>query len=224
MQRLHLDDLVAHVAEAEEWTKIDIPAIAPHDQDYRLSDHEVHARRRGDLLHPERESKDVLDGLRKRMGSRYFEAQYQQNPVPAGGAIIRPEWFGTYTTTPQLESFEGIVQVWDTASKTSLTHDFSACTTWGMLGDKLYLLDVHRGRYEFPELRRLVIDHAWEWHADRVAIEDAGGGMSLIQDLGQRGDLRVDGFSPRGERSSASTVRRRRSRQGECCFPTRRRG
>ena len=220
MQRLHLDDLVAHVAEAEEWTKIDIPAIAPHEQGYRLSDHEVHARRRGDLLHPERESKDVLDGLRKRMGSRYFEAQYQQNPVPAGGAIIRPEWFGTYTTTPQLESFEGIVQVWDTASKTSLTHDFSACTTWGMLGDKLYLLDVHRGRYEFPELRRLVIDHAWEWHADRVAIEDAGSGMSLIQDLGQRGDLRVDKFSPRGEKVERVNGQTAKIEAGRVLLPT----
>src|SRR5262245_34072183 len=45
MQHLHLDDLVAHVTEAEEWTKIDIPAIAFRDQDYRLNDHEVHSRR-----------------------------------------------------------------------------------------------------------------------------------------------------------------------------------
>jgi predicted phage terminase large subunit-like protein len=200
MQRLHMDDLVAHVTETETWTQIDIPAIAPQDHDYRLNDCEVHQRRRGDLLQPKRDSQEVLDRLRTTMGSRHFEAQYQQNPVPAGGAIIRPEWFGTYADQPKLEVFEGIAQVWDTASKTSLTNDFSACTTWGIHGDKFYLLDVHRGRYEFPDLRRLVVEHAWRWKADLVAVEEAASGLALIQEIQRVGDLRIEGFSPKGDK------------------------
>ena len=200
MQRLHMDDLVAHVTETEQWVKIDIPAIAPADEDYRLSEHEVHHRSRGDLLLPQRDSREILDHLRTTMGTRHFEAQYQQNPVPEGGALIRPEWFHTYDVQPQLEHFEGIAQVWDTASKASLTNDFSACTTWGILGDKFYLLDVHRGRYEFPDLRRLVVDHAWRWKADLVAIEEAGSGIALIQDIHRVGDLTVAYFTPKGDK------------------------
>ena len=197
MQRLHLDDLVAHVMESEKWTKIDIPAIAPCDQEFRLDDSRVYLRKRGELLQPERESQEVLEGLRKTMGSRHFEAQYQQNPVPEGGAIIRPEWFREYDSLPNLAGLEGVVQVWDTASKTSLTNDFSACTTWGIEGDKLYLLEVYRGRHEFPELRRVIIDQAYKWRADRVAIEDSGSGTGLIQSFREGGDLRVDPFTSR---------------------------
>lgn len=200
MQRLHMDDLVAHVTETEGWVKIDIPAIAPSDEKYRLNENEVYFRNRGDLLQPTRDSQKILDGLRTTMGLRHFEAQYQQNPVPAGGAIIRPEWFKKYDVQPELGLFECIAQVWDTASKASPTNDFSACTTWGILGDKFYLLDVHRGRYEFPDLRRLVVSHAWKWRADYVAVEEAASGLALLQDITKTGDLVVRGFTPKGEK------------------------
>jgi predicted phage terminase large subunit-like protein len=201
MQRLHMDDLVAHVTETEDWVKIDIPAIAPSDEQFQLNEHEVYQRTRGELLQPERDSQKILDGLRTTMGSRHFEAQYQQNPVPAGGTIIRPEWFKSYDVAPEREQFECVAQVWDTASKTSLTNDFSACTTWGIQGDKFYLLDVHRGRYEFPDLRRLVVNHAWEWRADYVAMEQAASGLALLQDIERTGDLVVKGFTPKGDKT-----------------------
>ena len=81
-----------------------------------------------------------------------------------------------------------------------MTNDFSACTTWGILADKFYLLDVHRGRYEFPELRRLVVSHAWQWRADYVAVEQAASGLALLQDIARTGDLEVRGFTPKGEK------------------------
>jgi len=36
MQRVHVDDLVGHVLENEEWTHINIPAIAEIDQEYEV--------------------------------------------------------------------------------------------------------------------------------------------------------------------------------------------
>ncbi len=199
MQRLHMDDLVAHVLETEEYYRIDLPAIAPSDQIYRLNECEFHERRRGDLLHPARESKEILEAMRQRMGSRHFEAQYQQNPVPDGGTILRPEWFPTYDSVP-LAHYEGIVQSWDTASKTSLTNDFSVCTTWGIRGEEFHLLDVIRGRYEFPDLRRLVLDHAREWQVDEVLIEDTASGTQLIQQFKAEGSLNVSSCQPKGEK------------------------
>jgi len=46
-----------------------------------------------------------------------------------------------------------------------------------------YLVDVYRGRIEYPELRRKVIGLAIEHHAATVLIEDAGPGLNLLQDL-----------------------------------------
>jgi phage terminase large subunit-like protein len=55
-------------------------------------------------------------------------------------------------------TFERIVQSWDTASKATELSDFSVCTSWGIVGKELYLLDVLGRRMEYPELKRAVRD------------------------------------------------------------------
>ncbi len=82
------------------------------------------------------------------------------------------------------------MQSWDTASKASKTNDFSVCTTWLMRDRDYYLLHVLRQRLEYPDLRRRILAHAEAWDARAVLIEDAGSGMSLIQDLRHEGPLR----------------------------------
>jgi hypothetical protein len=39
-------------------------------------------RKVGDILHPERESKDALDRIKAEIGSLKFSSQYQQRLVP----------------------------------------------------------------------------------------------------------------------------------------------
>jgi predicted phage terminase large subunit-like protein len=124
------------------------------------------------------------------MGSQGFSAQYQQAPVPAGGALIKREWFGSYARPPERQSGDRIVQSWDTASKANKTNDFSACTTWLIRGSDYYLLDVLRQRLEFPDLRRRIISHATRYKAKAILIEDASSGAPLIQDLRREGTIR----------------------------------
>ena len=76
-----------------------------------------------------------------------------------------------------------IHQSWDTASKADEHHDYSVCTTWGSVGDKLYLLDVDRGRRDFPQLKRRVVELARQWKPRTILIEDKGSGTALIQQL-----------------------------------------
>jgi predicted phage terminase large subunit-like protein len=47
-----------------------------------------------------------------------------------------------------------------------------------------YLLDVWRGRLQFPDLRHKVIALAREHKANCILIEEAGPGLHLVQDLG----------------------------------------
>jgi len=69
MQRLHVDDLVGHVLEkGDSWTHLDLPAIADTVQEVPIGDDMVHRREMGDLLHPARESLQVLDELKVSMG------------------------------------------------------------------------------------------------------------------------------------------------------------
>src|SRR5438034_6681360 len=103
MQRLHLDDLVGHLLEQEGWTHLNLPAIAESEFRIPLGPGRYHLRRVGDLLHPEREPREVLDEFKRSMGSLDFAAQYQQEPVAEGGNLIKWDWFQFYDKPPRSE-------------------------------------------------------------------------------------------------------------------------
>jgi predicted phage terminase large subunit-like protein len=133
-------------------------------------------------LHPERESKAALDRIKAEIGSLMFSAQYQQRPVPMEGNLIRREWFRFYDELPQ--AVPGwIAQSWDIALMTGEANDFSVCTTWRMIRGDYYLVDVFRDRLQYPDLRRKIASLAVQHGAQTILIENAGPGITLLQDL-----------------------------------------
>ena len=96
MQRVHLNDLSGYLMELGGWTVLSLPAIAEQDERIAIGDNEFHVRRAGEALHPELESLETLKKLQRQIGSDVFAAQYQQSPVPPGGAMIRREWLRYY--------------------------------------------------------------------------------------------------------------------------------
>ncbi|MAG34358.1 MAG: terminase [Deltaproteobacteria bacterium] len=198
MQRLHVDDLVGHVLEkdGEHWDHLNLPAIADRAMEVPLGNGVYYHRPEGEILHAEREPLPVLEELRAAMGSQSFSAQYQQAPVPPEGALIQREWLGTYDRLPEPKQGDRIVQSWDTASKADKTNDYSVCTTWLMSRKDYYLLHVERRRLEFPDLKRRIIALAEAREAKTVLIEDAGSGISLIQELRHEGKVRPVAIKP----------------------------
>lgn len=187
MQRLHEDDLVGYVLEKEGWEVVSLPAIAETREVHRYNtffgEHSI-IRQPGDLLHPQREPKEVMDRMRQTLGEYNFAGQYQQQPAPLAGGLIKSNWFRRYSALPG--EMERIVQSWDTANKPTELADYSVCTTWGLYKGNYYLLDVLREKLEFPQLRRAVVDQSQRWHPKTVLIEDKASGTSLIQDLKQQ--------------------------------------
>ena len=53
-----------------------------------------------------------------------------------------------------------IVQSWDIASKEGPENDWSVCTTWLIFENRYYLVDVLRGRFDYPTLKGRVVSHA----------------------------------------------------------------
>ena len=99
MQRLHEDDLVGHVLAQEDWEVVSFPAIAEKDEEHVVDTaygRFQHVRRAGELLHPERESRETLDQIRRTMTEYNFAGQYQQTPAPLGGGIIKEASFKRY--------------------------------------------------------------------------------------------------------------------------------
>lgn len=221
MQRLHEDDLVGHVTAKGAWTVISLPAIATAASVHALSDDplDVHHRRAGDLLHPEREPREVLDEVRSAQGSLIFQAQYQQDPVPAGGNVIRRDWLRYYEDSERPDDFERVVVSWDTASTLGEDNDYSVGTVWGAVGLDYYLLDVVRERLEAPELRRQIVRLSQHWEADATLIEDTELGRALAQELHRTGPVRPIRQRPRFDKEARLLAQSARFEAGQVHLP-----
>lgn len=192
MQRLHMDDLVGHVLETEEWTVLSFSAIAEEDESYQLwgpYQNTLFRRKEGDILQPSLTSRAVLEKIRRGMTEYNFAAQYQQNPQPPSGNIVKRDWLKFYSPQEKPDDFDMVLQSWDTANKDTERSNFSVCTTWGVRGRTAYLLNVFRKKLEFPALKKAVQNLAAHHGATVVLVEDKASGSSLIQ------ELRADGFS-----------------------------
>ena len=86
-----------------------------------------------------------------------WNAQWMQNPTAEEGAILKREWWMTYTgeDIPQLHH---VIQSYDTAFLKKETADYSAITTWGIFypnedsGACLILLDAIKADTSFQNL------------------------------------------------------------------------
>jgi predicted phage terminase large subunit-like protein len=86
-QRLHEDDLAANLIKSGNWETIIIPALDAA----------------GNALHPQMHTKEALLKMQETMPYVY-SSQYQQDPMPAGGGIFKPEWFYLLEDEPEILS------------------------------------------------------------------------------------------------------------------------
>lgn len=171
MTRWHYDDLTGRILkeELEGWEVLSLPAIAKENDPL--------GRNPGEALWEEKKSIEFLIDQKKTMGSYWFSAEYQQEPIATEYQIFKPEWWNFYEDKPDC-SYS--IQVWDTAFKSGQENDYSVCTTWGVADKKIYLLDMYRGKPIFPDLVRLA-NAEFNKHKPRVVlIEDAASGQDLI--------------------------------------------
>ena len=205
MQRLHLDDLVGYAIEKGGWEVINLPAIAEeyteHDYETLYGQRKV-IRHPGSPLHGARESLETLAMIKANMSEYQFYSQYQQSPVPLGGGMIKNEWLQRYEPHELPESFEMIVQSWDTASKVNNFSDFSVGITLAIKNKKIYVLDIKRERMDFPTLRRAAIAAYHQYKPHHILIEDASSGTQLVQDLKEHNIYCVKPIRPEGDKKS----------------------
>jgi predicted phage terminase large subunit-like protein len=225
MQRLHEDDLAGHIlrTENEDWEKLILPAINEEPLNFIHTGRDTFELWEPDqLLHPDRLGFEKLEKIRKIMGSAVYQAQYLQKPVPAEGAMIKRVWFKTYESPPVIEGYRRIVQSWDIATTTNESSDWSVCTTWFVMGNDYYLLDVWRDRLEYPDLRRKIASLANEQEANVVLIEKAGPGIQVLQDLRQqpvKGMPEPIGRVPKGSKVHRMAVQCAKIEAGQVHIP-----
>jgi len=179
MTRWHEDDLAGRLIKrmkepgGEQWRIVQFPEICERND-------EVH-RKVGDALWPDQYSKEAAELTKVAVGTRAWEALYQQRPSSPEGNIIQREWFQRYKLPPS--SFLMRIHSLDTAFKTKKENDWSVLGHWGVNEHGYFLLSVTRVKVQFPELKRLVTDAYDRDHPNWVIVEDKASGQSLIQEL-----------------------------------------
>ena len=199
MQRLHEDDLVGHVLQQSDWRVLKFPAIAQENEAHSIqtpNGRKIFRREEGEVLHSEREPREVLAQIREIQGEYTFASQYLQAPAPLGGGLVKAEWFKTYTAADLPGTFEIVFQSWDSANKPTELSDYSVCTTWGVMEKHLYLVNVFRKRLGYPELKRAVREQAEVFNPKTIIIEDKASGTQLIQELVNDGMHAIKRYEP----------------------------
>ena len=156
-------------------------------------------------LWPERFTLEDLD-RRERLNPREFASLYQQSPFIQGGNLIKSHWWRSYPSDMKPENFTSLIISADTAFKAKSTSDYTVMITMGLdaSGD-IYIVDVHRDRYEFPELKRkmIMLNNQWRGKGLRgIYVEDAASGQSLIQEMKRESGLSVIPYRTSGDKVS----------------------
>jgi phage terminase large subunit-like protein len=169
----------------------------------------------GNALWPSYWKLEELEGVKASLSAQKWNAQWQQQPTNDDGAILKREWWQRWPEEdPPLVSY--IIQSYDTAYSKKETADYSVITTWGVFirdqdsGPSIILLNVTRGRWDFPELKRIAKEEYVEWHPDNVLIEAKATGTTLQQEL-RRVGIPVTMYSPGGRRAGQDKVSRANS-------------
>jgi len=204
-QRTNAADLTGHLLDQGGFTHVSLPAAAEGRTVviFPRSHREV-VREEGDPLWPAREGRPELEAAKLRLGSFAFASQYMQAPVSREGNLFKIEWLtSTYRAAALPLKFDSIVLSLDTAFKTAIANDYSAIVVIGTLhrprggfAPGHYLLEAWRGRLEFGELKRKVVELHQTWHSNVVLIEDAASGQSLIQELRAGTSLPIKPIKP----------------------------
>ena len=168
---------------SDQWEVVELPALLPD----------------GKPVWPEYWTAEELLKTKSSIPVSNWLSQYMQQPTAEEGAIIKRDWWQDWEQKypPRLNY---IVMSLDTAFTKSTTADYSAVTMWGVfnteeLGENVILLNAFKGRYDFPELRRIAYEEYIDWKPDMVIVEAKASGLPLTHELRQM-DIPVINFTP----------------------------
>src|SRR5262249_2235141 len=183
------------------WTGDEIKTIIGEDEVDEVDDDDIfwidQRRDDGELLWPQRYPASEVAKIEKELGPYAYAGQYQQEPAPRGGGVIRTEWWrvwddevgsevgaapGTYPLC------EYVLASLDTAFTEDEENDPSALSIWGIWRDKngnpqIILMLCWAERLRMHELTMRVGDDCKKFKADRLIIEDKAAGHSVSQEL-----------------------------------------
>jgi predicted phage terminase large subunit-like protein len=202
--RWHEDDLVGFLldqeatGEGENWDILNLPALAETKDARGKKIRDPLGRKSSQALWPSRFNRAILLAVKKALGSYDWESQYQGHPKPPAGSKIMREWFKIIAPDEVKKDLRW-VRYWDLAISTKEGSSYTASGRLAFDGDgNLYIAAMIRGRWEWPQQRRVIKTTMLAEKALGVihGVEKALHGTAAVQDL--RRDKTLKGVAFKG--------------------------
>jgi predicted phage terminase large subunit-like protein len=148
-------------------------------------------REPGEALCPQRYSIWALSSIRKNLGSRFWEAMYQQRPTAEEGDVWKEFWFKSFSISNDRISINDLGRYWDTAETDNEENAAIAYVEAGMAKidgqDCICITDCGWQWLEVPEALKYVKSKQVPHY-----IEAKSSGKSLVQFLEREGIYAVE--------------------------------
>jgi predicted phage terminase large subunit-like protein len=190
----------------EAWEVINIPAICETETD-------VLGRKHGEALWPERYDEEALEKIRKAVGTRVWNALFQQRPSPLEGGLFKRFWFAGKLVEPSEVPAGRACRGWDLAAtekQTGNDPDYAAGVKMVKSGDRIYVTHVDRFR-EGPDKveKRVRLNAELDGIGCEVVIEQEPGasGKIVINHYTKRilKGFKAKGVPPSGDKVTRAT-------------------
>lgn len=201
MQRLHENDLTGYIlSEDLGYTHLCLPAEAPERTviTFPISQKQI-VREEGDILNPQRFDHEVIESLKKSMGSLQYAGQFQQVPAPAEGVIFKREWLHSFYSDGAAPSTQDI-QSWDMAFTKSEGSAKVAGFVMGRHHADIYIKDLVNDKMTFTESVAAVRTLSGKWPRARAkVVENKANGPAIVDLLKKEIPGMVE-FNPKGSK------------------------
>lgn len=185
MQRLHEDDPTGHILSKGLPVK---HICLPAELSDNVTPDEVRDNYTNGLLDTIRLDKQVLDEMRKTLGSYGYSGQFEQRPAPQEGGLIKRDFFQIIDKDKVPKGTVDFVA--DTAYTSNEANDPSGFMAYVKNDGCLYITGYLNIRAEFPELVKslpMFCKLNGYDHTSIIRAEPKASGKSLIQTLKQTG-------------------------------------
>lgn len=212
--RWHERDLSGYLMSDEnethrEWTEIKLPALAEEADPL--------GRHLGQALCPERYDEVAMDRIRKSVGSRAWNALYQQRPSAAAGNIIKREHIRFYDSLPE-QVDEYIISL-DATFTGKAKSDFVAMQLWARKKANKYLVDQIYGRMGITDTIRALVEFSRKYPKAALKLIENKANGPAIEDLLKHEISGIVLWEPTGDKVARANAIAPQFESGNVYFP-----
>jgi len=182
--RWHVEDLPGWLLKEQEnggdqWYVLSLAALI---ETVQQMERDPLGRSMGQALCPERYDEAALRRIKANLSPQAWASLYQQEPIATEGAVFDVDWFNRIEDRAP----DGLrwTRYWDLAASTKTSADYTCSAAVALAKDgTLYIRDMIRGRWEWPDAKREIIKCMKAEPRTRHGVEEALHGLAAVQDL-----------------------------------------